>query len=159
MNNSQFPLARTNGIVIQETPGELLVYDLDADKAHCLNETAATIWRSCDGKNSVSDIAALVGSDASDDLVWLAIDQLNENNLLEAEVRSQFAGMSRRDVIKKIGLGTMVALPIIASLAAPRSAMAASSCRCSVGNPFDCDPVAQPGCPGVNCSGDGFCVA
>lgn len=160
MNNSQFPLARTNGLVVQETPDELLVYDLDSDKAHCLNETAARVWKACDGKNSVADIAALIGSDAGDDVVWLAIDQLNENNLLDAEMGSRFAGMSRRDVIKKVGLGTMIALPIIASLAAPRSAMAASSCRCPSGpgpqGDFECS--TQTGCPSQICNVDTFCA-
>ena len=48
-------MARQNGLVVQEMPGEVLVYDLDSNKAHCLNESAATVWRSCDGNNSVAD--------------------------------------------------------------------------------------------------------
>jgi hypothetical protein len=31
------PLARKEGLVIQELPDEVLVYDLDRDRAHCLN--------------------------------------------------------------------------------------------------------------------------
>ncbi|MBA3352846.1 MAG: PqqD family protein, partial [Blastocatellia bacterium] len=60
MNNTQCPIARKNGLVVQEVPDEVLVYDLETNKAHCLNQSAAMIWRSCDGKNSVSEIAALV---------------------------------------------------------------------------------------------------
>ncbi|MEO8649030.1 MAG: PqqD family protein [Acidobacteriota bacterium] len=134
MNNPQFPTARKSGLVVQEVPDEILVYDLDSNKAHCLNQTAAIVWKSCDGKNSVSDIAKLVeteaGSKVSEDFVWLAIDQLSENNLLESEIRSAFSGESRREVIKKIGLASMVGLPIIASLVAPQSAMASASCAC-----------------------------
>ena len=162
MKNSQFPIARKDGIVVQEVPGELLVYDLDTDEAHCLNETAAIVWNACDGKTSVSDIAAAIAAtskgSATDDLVWLALDQLNERNLLEEEIAPKFVGESRRDVLKKIGLGTMVALPIIASLAAPKSVLAASSCHCE--SNFDCSPIAQPNCAGPNCTGPaGFCVA
>jgi|SRR5690606_32842524 len=164
MKNSQFPIARKEGLVVQEVPGELLVYDLDSDEAHCLNETAAIVWNACDGKTSVSDIAAVVAAtskgDATDDLVWLALDQLNERNLLEEEIAPKFIGESRRDALKKIGLGTMIALPIIASLTAPKSVLAATSCHCeNPGNPsVDCS--AQPGCPGLRCDTvGGFCVA
>ncbi len=162
MKNSQFPIARKDGLVIQEVPGELLVYDLDSDKAHCLNETAAIVWNACDGNTSVSDIAAIVAAtskgDASDDLVWLAIDQLNENNLLAEELTPRFAGESRRDVLKKIGIGAMIALPIVASLAAPKSVLAASSCNCA--NNTDCQ-LQAPNCPTQVCSGagTGFCNA
>lgn len=157
MNNSQFPKARKSGLVVQEVPDEVLVYDLDSNKAHCLNQSAAIVWKSCDGATSISDIAKLVEAEAggtvSEDFVWLAIDQLNESDLLETSIRSSFAGESRREVIKKIGLATMVGLPIIASLVAPQSAMAAVSCNCTS------DPICtmQPGC-GTMCGGGGVCV-
>lgn len=159
MNMSQNPLARQNGLVIQEMPDEVLVYDLDANKAHCLNETAAFVWKSCDGKNSVADIVrefeSNTGGRVNEDFVWLAIDQLQENNLLAASVESRFAGQSRRDVLKKIGLASMVALPVIASLVAPKSAMAAGSCACI--NAAACVP--QTMCPStVNCNGSGVCA-
>lgn len=159
MKNSQFPIARKDGLVVQEVPGELLVYDLDSDKAHCLNETAAIVWNACDGNTSVSDIAAVVAAtskgEASDDLVWLAIDQLNESNLLDEELTPRFTGESRRDVLKKIGIGAMIALPIVASLAAPKSVMAASSCNCA--SPFDCS--VQPTCASqTNCNVSGLCA-
>ena len=41
MKNPLNPIARSNGLVVQEMPDEVLVYDLDSNKAHCLNETAA----------------------------------------------------------------------------------------------------------------------
>lgn len=146
MMNSEYPTARKTGLVVQEMPGEVLVYDLDSNKAHCLNQTAASVWRSCDGKTAISDIAGIIaadsGSDVSEDLVWLAIDQLSENNLLEKQFKAKLGGQSRRDVIKKIGLASMVAIPVIASLAAPRSAMAAVSCIC--GNNNDCLILGPP---------------
>ena len=139
MNNSEYPTARKNGLVVQEMPDEVLVYDLDSNKAHCLNQTAASVWKSCDGKTSVADIAEALamtaGTEISEDLVWLAIDQLSENNLLEQQVRADFAGRSRREVIKKFGLASVIAIPVIASLVAPQSALAASSCRCNGGSP------------------------
>jgi len=159
MKSPQFPCARKAGLVIQDMPDEVLVYDLDTNKAHCLNKSAAFVWRSCDGKTSISDIARLfeiqTGDKVSDDFVWLALDQLNENSLLESEVKASFAGKSRREVIKKIGLASVVALPIVASLVAPKSAMAAVSCACVT--PGDC--ITQTGCPSTaNCNGSGRCA-
>ncbi len=146
MNHSQIPVARKDGLVIQEMPEEVLVYDLDTNKAHCLNKTAAFVWKSCDGKNSVADIKNLFGSDSgnvSDDLVWLAIDQLNENNLLENEIKANFNGQTRREVIKKIGLAAVIGIPVVASLVAPTSIMAVVSCACT----SNTDCTAPPGCP------------
>lgn len=157
MNNSQNPVARKNDLVVQEVTDEVLVYDLSSNKAHCLNETAAMVWKSCDGSNSVTDIAKLIGTGKgghiSDDLVWLAIDQLSENNLLEKQIEPNFAGQSRRDVIKKIGLAAVIGLPIVASLTAPSNVMAATSCNCL--NITECG--TQPTCPQVACTA-GRCV-
>ena len=137
MNNPQNPVARTTGLVIQDVPDEVLVYDMETNKAHCLNKTAAMVWKSCDGTRSVSQIAEFVGAQSgekvADDLVWLAIDQLSDNDLLEKPVKAEFKGISRRDVIKRIGLTSMVALPIIASLVAPPTALAVGSCGCPGG--------------------------
>ena len=157
MNNPNNPMARQNGLVVQEMPDEVLVYDLDSNKAHCLNQSAALIWKSCDGTNSVGDIVRQFESNGSgkvtEDFVWLAIDQLNENGLLAGDVASRFAGQSRRQVLKTIGLASMVALPVIASLVAPRNAMAAVSCTCV--NLTTCQ--GKPGCPQVACTA-GVCV-
>ena len=159
MKSSQVPVARKEGLVVQETTEEVLVYDLTSNKAHCLNQTAAFVWKSCNGNNSILEITKLfekeIGSAVQEDLIWLAIDQLNEKNLLEAELKTNFAGRSRREVIKKIGLATVVALPIVASLTAPTSALASTSCACV--NPGAC--LTQTTCPNTtNCNGSGVCA-
>ena len=158
MNNPQNPVARTTGLVIQDVPDEVLVYDMETNKAHCLNKTAAMVWKSCNGTRSVAQIAEYVGSQSgekvADDLVWLAIDQLSDNDLLEKPVKAEFKGISRRDVIKRIGLTSMVALPIIASLVAPPTALAVGSCACP-GGLINC--TTNPPCPTTACSA-GFCV-
>lgn len=165
MYNSQNPIARKEKLVVQEMPDEVLVYDLESNKAHCLNQTAAFVWKNCDGSNSISDIAVdlerISGNKISDDLIWLAIDQLSERNLLEKEVKSEFAGESRRTVLKKIGLASVIALPIIASLTAPTAALAvacsgvvASCLGCPDGTPCDDN---GPGGPTGTCAA-GLCV-
>lgn len=134
MNNSQNPIARKAKLVVQEMPDEVLVYDLETNKAHCLNQTAAFVWKQCDGENTVADIVKQFekhsGNKVEEDFVWLAIDQLNEKNLLNSELPKKFEGQSRRSVLKKIGLAAVIALPLVASLSAPTAALAVA---CSAG--------------------------
>jgi hypothetical protein len=141
------PKARSKGIVVQEMQNEVLVYDLDANKAHCLNTSAALVWRSCDGTRSVADIVKEFETSGagkvSEDFVWLALDQLQENQLLETAVETRFSGTSRRQVLKTIGMASIVAVPVIASLVAPQNALASVSCVCN--NIGDCVPPCNTG--------------
>jgi hypothetical protein len=136
MKKSIAPKARKENLVVQELNGEVLLYDLEKNKAFCLNETSSLVWQLCDGNTSVSEISESISrkldSPANEDLVWLALDQLKKEKLIANgdEVVSDFAGMSRREVIKKVGLGTMIALPLISSLIAP-TAISAQSTACS----------------------------
>jgi hypothetical protein len=158
MKNSTSPKARDENLVVQELPDEILVYDLKTNEAHCLNKTAAMVWKNCDGKTAITDIAKLLegsfGNPVDDDLVWLAIDQLNEKNLLNGQNRID--SPNRRELIKKIGLASVIALPIVASLKAPTSAFAATA-NCACVTPGDC--ASQTGCPSItNCNGSGVCA-
>lgn len=150
---SQNPIARKEGLVLQEMPDELLVYDLETNKAHCLNETSALIWKACDGDKSVSEITVSLGNSVPEELVWLAIDQLNEKNLLENKVPTKFSGQTRREVIKKIGLASVIALPFVASLVAPTSVLAVVSC----GQPCTCVSPCVRGGTGDPCASNSNC--
>ncbi len=124
------PLARKEGLVVQKLPDEVLVYDLDAHKAHCLNQTAALVWEQCDGNKSVSDIAHRIGTElnakVNDDVVFLALDQLGKDNLLEKRVALpiDMTQISRRELLRRVGLATAVALPVIISIMSPTAANA-----------------------------------
>jgi hypothetical protein len=126
------PTSRQSDIVVQELKGEILIYDLKINKAFCLNETSALVYELCDGNNSISDISKQLTKKlkqpVSEDLIWLAIDQLKQDNLLEnsPEIETKFEGLSRREVIRKVGIASMIALPVISSLIAPTAAMAQS---------------------------------
>ncbi len=128
------PLSRKDEIVVQELNGEVLIYDLRTNKAFCLNETSSLVWEACDGNTSVSDISRSISrklnAPANEDLVWLALDQLKKEKLIanSEEVIPDFNGMSRRDVVKKIGFASLVAVPVISSLVAPVAAQTGSSC-------------------------------
>ncbi len=119
------PIARKDELVIQELEGEMLVYDLRTNKAICLNQTSALVWQNCDGKQSTAEIAQNIekqtGSSVNEYLIWFALNQLEEESLLENQEKlvNNFDGLSRREIIKEIGLTSMAALPIVASLVAP----------------------------------------
>jgi len=85
------PRARRDGLVIQELPDEVLVYDRERDKAHCLNQTAALVWKYCDGKTTVPTMARWLERDLNADtvdekIVWYALGQLSKDHLLEESV-------------------------------------------------------------------------
>ena len=151
MKQTAAPLSRTNDIVVHNLNGEVLIYDLKINKAFCLNETSALVWQACDGTKSVSEISQSLSKKlsepANEDLVWLALDQLKQENLLanSEEIVSNFSGMSRREVIRKVGLGTMIALPIVSGLIAPTAAMAQSLL------PPGAPAGTVNGSPGTNC--------
>jgi len=153
------PIARTSEIVVLEVENETLVYDLRAGEAHCLNETAAFVWNSCDGSNSITDIAKLIENQykisVDGDFVWLALDQLQERSLIADGYADRTRLTSRREMIKRVGMASVIAAPIIASVVAPNAAYAALSCVCV--NPGAC--LTQTTCPSqVNCNGSGLCA-
>src|SRR6185295_4072910 len=122
--NQNLPIARKDSLIVKELPDETLVYDTQRDKAHCLNSTAALVWKNCDGKRSVNDLRELIEKDAGvavpEEMIWLALDQLESFDLL-AKTPSKPAsltGMNRRTLVKRIGFAA-VALPVILSIAAP----------------------------------------
>ena len=127
------PRMRVQGLVIDDLPEETLVYDLDRHKAHCLNRTAALVWRRCDGQTTVSEIARRLQSEldapCNEDLVWLALRQLQELHLLDQSITlpSQWTGMSRRKMLRHVGLAAAVAVPVIASIVSP-TPVQASTC-------------------------------
>jgi len=141
------PRERTHRLVIQDVEQEMLVYDLDTNKAVCLNPTAKFVWRKCDGKTSVLEISKLLDKElstkATQEVVKLALNELQKANLLDED--SFFIdgepSVSRRDLIKNYGM-PMAALPIVMSLVAP-SAAQTGSC---IPNNQTCTPTGLPCC-------------
>ena len=142
MKSPSKPLGRHTSLVVHELQGEILIYDLQSDRAYCLNETAALVWQACDGHTSVVEMAGILTrklkSPVNEDFVWLALEQLRKENLIEnaPKVSTPFAGLTRREIIRKVGLSSLVALPLVSSLVAPTAASAQSgicavgACRC-----------------------------
>lgn len=133
------PKARRRGLILEKLDDELLVYDLDSHKAHCLNRAAALVWSHCDGGKSAVEIARLLayhsGIIFTEEVVELALEQLERFKLLEegARLPNRSSLMSRRELGRKLGLASLAALPCILSIPAPVAAQAASCA--TAGNP------------------------
>ena len=126
------PEARKEGLVVQHLSDEVLIYDQRRYKGHCLNQTAALVWKHCDGKTSASEIAHLLEEElktpVKEEVVWLALEQLGKTHLLNKRVTLAQQGMTRRDLMKRISLAAAVALPVVMSITAP-TAVQAATCK------------------------------
>jgi hypothetical protein len=126
----EHPRARTDELIVRQLPDETLVYDLARDKAHCLNKTAALVWRHCDGRTSVAELARLLARDANapadERVVWLALKQLNRDHLLVADASPppHLCGLNRRQMMRSLGRAALVALPLVTTIIAPTPAQA-----------------------------------
>lgn len=143
------PLMRTEGLVAQALADEILVYDSRRHKAHCLNRTAASLWKRCDGKTTIAQMCELMteefGAPVTEPVARIGLAQLRRARLLEepiAQARSPIAGISRREVIRRVGAAAAVALPMVTSIIAPKAAQAAN-CRAN----------------GDTCNGNGNCCS
>jgi Coenzyme PQQ synthesis protein D (PqqD) len=125
------PKAREDRLLVENLADEVLVYDGKRHKAHCLNQTAAIVWKHCDGQTAVPEIARRVQHElktpVGEDVVWLALDALGRNHLLQEQIERApgAAGLSRRDAMK-VGLAGAGALPLVTSILAPTIAQAAT---------------------------------
>jgi hypothetical protein len=124
---NKLPLARSRDLVVQILGKEILIYDLNTHKAFNLNETSAIVYQACDGRTTFAELS--FRNNFTDDIIFLAIDELNKENLLEnsEDYNSPFNGLSRREIIRKVGFASLIALPVISSLVAPTAAMAQSN--------------------------------
>ena len=150
------PAARREGVLVRELPGELLVYDRGEHRAHCLNRTAATVFQNADGTRSVADLACLLAPHAdraeSEAVVEEALARLAEAGLLDGG--SPEVGCSRREWVRRAGLGAALLLPAVASILVPAPAEAAASCVTDCTNARDgtpCSSFGQCASPTATC--------
>jgi hypothetical protein len=152
-NASNFaPPIHKRGIVVK-VGDETLVYQKENHKAHCLNSTAAEVWKLCDGTKTVAEIAAVMSKESQspvgEELVWLTLRRLSKSGLLVKKKKDAQVLASRRAAMCKIGAAAL-ALPLVTSILVPTASAAAScsgfggQCRtlpcCS---PFVCDTLSH----------------
>jgi hypothetical protein len=139
---ARLPRSRMDNLVIRELDDETLIYDMERDEAHCLNQTAALVWQQCDGKTTAAQAArSLQGKldvSVDADFVWLAVKQLRSFHLVERD--GNVPSVSRRDLVLKYA-PLALALPVIVSISSPSPAQTASCgqpCSTAAGCPSGC---------------------
>ncbi len=128
-----YPQSRTEGILLEQLDEELVVYDQENHQAHRLNATAARVWRLCDGRTGVPELAAALADEgnasADEQVVWLALAQLGEADLLvESEAPAAAEALTRREAMQRVAKVAGIALlfPVVSTISAPTPADAQS---------------------------------
>jgi hypothetical protein len=108
-------------LVIEELGTELMIYDQRRNQAFCLNQKAAFVWQHCDGKTTIAEIAVQMAQSLREPIdpavVRLALQGLSKDGLLETTFLPFVAeGLTRRDMMQKIGVSAAVALPLVTAL-------------------------------------------
>ena len=115
------PTARTHDLVLTELGDELLVYDLRRDALHYLKPPAASVWRACDGRRSIRDVAVALGE--APETVEAILVQLADALLLDdSTMPKRGPRASRRALLRGAGIGV-----VVTSITAPSAAAQVSS--------------------------------
>lgn len=163
MTKSYRPKARDKEIIIHETKDETLVYHQGRNKAFLLNSTIAEVWRHCNGLRDIGELSTSVfpnsGKTLDENLIKLSLDILQKEDLFEEDSNTAdfFRKISRRELIRKAGLSSMVALPVLMKIVVPTAVNAASGCVLGpgvenyFGDPYSCPPNDNS-CAYTNCA-------
>lgn len=132
--------ARDHDLLVEECNRELLVYDLRTHRAHSLNSAAALIWRWCDGRTSVGELASRLSAElqqpvGSEEVVQ-GLQRLGDANLLEEPA---LAAVSRRKFVQKAATTAVAGLAVVASIRTPAAATHKSPCNEGIGGGSDGD--------------------
>ena len=136
------PLARTEGLIIEELSNEVLIYDQRTDQAHCLSSAAGTVWRACDGVTSIEQAGERLGLDKP--TVMRALEELESVGLVD-QVELSGDGMTRREAtvkIAKVGAASAALAPLIYSISAPTALAAGSQCLVCVQDCGNCHKIS-----------------
>jgi hypothetical protein len=140
------PRTRREGLVVEHVGDEILVYDLERHRAHCLNPSAALVWSACDGQRDAAAIAREIANElpeASVELVQVALVKLERAHLLAAASGT----LPRRAALRRLTLAAGL-MPIVSSILVPEAAQAAS---CSPNG--GCCATKDDCCPPLQCTG------
>lgn len=168
---NKLPLTRTQNIIVKNVGKELLVYDLSTNIIYRLNETSAIIYCACNGKTTFEDLISK--NKFTEELIYFSLQELQKENLVQGADLTYFGALSRREVIRKVGLATLLALPVISSMLAPSSTQAQSnscygqSCKFNSWTQSDCcnsnfrcpDSINQSTCEFCFAGGSSFAFA
>ncbi len=125
------PLARKEGLHVEEVSDELMVYDVARHKAHCLGPTAGSVWRNCNGRMTAEEISDRVreeGTKIDEEMTWMILHRLGKLDLLHEKVALPKNAIcsSRRDLMRKVLGACGVCFLLATTVLAPTAARAKS---------------------------------
>lgn len=147
-----YPKRKKKHLIVERLPEETLVYDRTRAKAFCLNNSSAVVWKHCDGKTSIGELADILAKDLavprSEDLVRLALDRLERAHLVVRGTSGDLGEYrcSRREAVRRFGFAGIAGalIPIVTTLTAPSAASAATCIA-------DADCMILPNTKGLCC--------
>ena len=145
------PIALKRQLLKANLDDEVVVYDVRGRRAHCLSRLVALVWECCDGKNTVTDILAILRKQLhpaiNEQGVWLSLKKLSRARLLHGMANGPAVDPRvRRQLLKAL---TLIGGVTIATIAVPIPSAALLSCV-PCGAP--CTGLI-PCCPGCTCKG------
>lgn len=137
--DTPLPRAQQSGVLTTDVGDELVVYDSREHQGHCLNRSAAVVWRHLDGETSMREMVAHLREEldpaADEDTVRLALVELDKARLLETPLEtSDSVDVTRRGMLRRMGVAAAAAtvlLPAISTVVAPPAYAQASGVACS----------------------------
>jgi hypothetical protein len=117
--------------IVQHVGTETLLYDEIRHKAFCLNQVSGLIWKLAEKRLTLKQLADQASSElqhpVSEEIIRFALVDLNRDGLLEPGLESaDLIAPSRREMVKKLGVGAALMMPLVTSVFAPTPAFAAS---------------------------------
>jgi hypothetical protein len=120
---------RTEGLLVERVESEVLVFRSDSEDAAALNEAAAAVLDLCDGSHDVAGIVERLRAGypaLGRDEVLLALEELREAGLVNGGPAEP--GPSRRELLRRLGAGTIAAaaIPVVEIVVGPSIAAASA---------------------------------
>jgi hypothetical protein len=133
-SDAPLPRALRDGVLTTDLGDEVVVYDSKQHRGHCLNRSAAVVYRNLDGQASLSDVVARLREEldgpADEDTVWMALKQLDEAQLLDGPLDLPASHeVSRRHMLGRMGVSAVL-VPAIMSVTAPPAHAQVSAAAC-----------------------------
>jgi hypothetical protein len=104
--------------------GSTAIFDQRSKSVHSLNPSSTAVWEACAQGATVADIKkaleAKFGSPVDMDVIRLAIQQLQQVNLIESAspLPMEIADLGRRSMLKRVGAAGAAAIPVVLTLTA-----------------------------------------
>lgn len=119
-----------NHLLVRKVGNEVIIYDRKTQKAHYLTNIAASVWQLWEANKSVREICVAL-EQPDEQQVWAILAELGSAGLLANPIPEMADDnkLSRRELVKKTGVGIALAAPFLTSILVPPPASAVSPPR------------------------------